>query len=400
MTDPIAVPLTFGDAGPVATAPATLRSLIEQAVANVQPGYTADLPGTLIEDVLSTEMGAVVTIDQARAEAVVNATPYLAAPYVLAQLGAQAGIAQGTEQNTSVLVVFSGPVGFILPAGTQVSDGTYTYVLQSATIIGSSGASLPALCVAQINGNFFPAAGAVTTILTALSQSVTCTNPSVGTAGIAAESPESYRARVLQAGLAEAQGFTALIKTALRAIPGVQSRLVAVKQNGVTWQIICGGAADPYQIANAIMNSTINFAIFQGATNSDLDINVSVIDGVDTYNVTYIAPAAQTTQITLNWNTTTAAFTDSQQFNTLAQAAILNYVNSIPVGQPINLKEMEYQVQQATASVLPNTLLTSMAWSVVVNGTTVSPEAGTSIILSPGTSYFIAALGDITVQQG
>jgi hypothetical protein len=132
---PIAIPLIMTSAGPQPTPPATLRAAVQQAVAAVQPGYTADLPGTLIEDLLSTEMGALVTADQARVDSVQSVSPYGAAPSGLAELGATLGLQQGLPTNTSVYEVFSGPVGYVIPAGFIISDGTYQYQIQQGTVI-------------------------------------------------------------------------------------------------------------------------------------------------------------------------------------------------------------------------------------------------------------------------
>ena len=56
--------------GAVPTAPLELRNqLIELAIA-ANPGLTTNLPGTLIEDIASTDVGALTLIDQARVEAI------------------------------------------------------------------------------------------------------------------------------------------------------------------------------------------------------------------------------------------------------------------------------------------------------------------------------------------
>ena len=179
---PIAVPLIMTSAGPQPTPPSVLRAAVQAAVAAQVPGYTANLPGTLIEDLLSTEMGALVTADQARVDAVNSVSPYAAAPSVLAQLGAMLGLQQGLPTNTSVTVVFTGPVGYIIPPGFIVSDGTYQYQVQQGTVIGSSGSSAQTFCVATQSGIWTPLANTVTQIVTSLPSGyvVTATNPQAG----------------------------------------------------------------------------------------------------------------------------------------------------------------------------------------------------------------------------
>lgn len=400
MTEPIAVPLTFDSAGPLATAPATLRSLIQQAVAAVQPGYTADLPGTLIEDLLSTEMGAVVTIDQARAEAIANATPYQAAPYVLQQLGAQFGVSQGTAQNTSVLVVFSGPAGFVLPAGTQVSDGTYTYVLQApGAIIAGNGSSPPSECVATVNGTFAPAAGAVTTLLTTFPQTITCTNQAAGTPGTAAQTSESYRGQLLGEYQASAQALPNYLQQQLNAVPGVSPRLVSILQVSTGWEVLCGGG-DQYAVALAIFKSVGDLSTLNGASGVGATVNVTLTDGPNQYNIPYVQPASQIVTCAATWATNLPNFTQGAQVNNLATPAVQAYFNSIPVGQPINLNSLTSVFVNAVAFVIAEANITALSWVITVNGSDVTPESGTQIILSAAEGYFSSAAGSVTVTQG
>jgi len=399
--NPIAVPLIMTAAGPQPTPATTLRQLLVQAVSATNPGYTANLPGTLIEDIMSTQIGALVTMDQARVDAVNSVSPYAANPYLLQQFGTMFGIPQGQPTNTNVDVVFSGSVGFVIPSGFVVSDGTYQYVTQEGAVIGSDGSSLPVEAVATQSGSWAVPAGTVTQIISSVPSgySLTVTNPEAGALGQAAESTQSYQSRIIQAGKASAIGMVATLQTALQAIPGVTPRLVSIPQVGSTLKVICGGG-DPYQVANAIFQNAINFSAFAQSSNDSLNVSVSLVQPPNVYNVGFISPAAQTVGVSATWNTTQANFTAGAQVNSLAQTAILDYINSINVEQPINLLDMQAAFQQAVAPVLPAQYLTSLVFTVTVNGTQVSPETGTQIITSASDSYFTAIPSGITVQQG
>ncbi len=402
MTNPIAVNLNINaSTGASPTPPDQLRATLVQNVSAVVPDYTANLPGTMIEDVCSTEMGAVVTLDQAAVDSINNISPVTANPYVLAILGQQVGLAQGLPSNTSVYVVFSGPAGFVIPSGFIVSDGTYQYVLQSGTVIGTSGASSPAYCVASQSGMWDVPANSVTTIITTLptGYTITVTNPVAGISGGVAESVQSYRSRIMTAVSATSQGTVSLIKTMLMAIPGVQPRLVSVRQVNSTWEIICGGG-DPYAVAYAIAASTLHFPMLMGSMVMNRNIMVTLIDYPNTYTITYVNPPQQTVTMSVAWNTTLTNFTSSAQVNQLGQTAILTYVNGIAVGQPINLIEMQDIFQEAVISILPRRYLTSFSVSATIDGVVVTPAAGIEILVGDPESYFYAALTGITVQQG
>src|SRR6185437_9408600 len=149
MSGTTSIPLVMTATGPVPTSPSTLQQALISNVAASNPGYTASLPGSLIEDISSTDVGALATIDQARVDAINAVTPYGANAYVLAQLGQQFGVPQGQAANGSVLVQFSGSVGYIIPAGFVVSDGTNQYTVASpGTVIGGAGVSVQVTAVA------------------------------------------------------------------------------------------------------------------------------------------------------------------------------------------------------------------------------------------------------------
>lgn len=265
MTD---FPVVVSTAGYVPQTPAALLAQLIANVAATNPGYTANLPGSLIEDVSSTDVYALLQCDSSVAEIVNSLTPFGANAFLLQQLGNIYGVQLGQQTNTSVYVTFSGSVGFVIAQGFIVSDGTYQYVLPDGGVIGSGGVSLPLYAVATVTGSWAISSGTVSQLVTSVPSSVTLSvnNPLPGTPAVAAETEQSYRSRVLQAGLAASQGMTRYLKTLLQNIPGVQSRLVSVKQmaNGGLWEVICGGG-DSYQIAYAIFMALFDINALTGS---------------------------------------------------------------------------------------------------------------------------------------
>lgn len=400
MTDPIAVPLIMTTAGPQPTPPTTLRQAIEQAVAAVVPDYTANLPGTLIEDLLSTDMGAVVTIDQARVDAINNAIPITAAPYFLYQLGAQFGIAQGVGSNTEVDVVFSGPVGFVIPRGTLVTDGSYQYQTQQGVVIGSNGQSQPVTAIATQSGIWTPLANTVTTLVTVFSgYSIAVNNPEQGTPGTGPQSVQSYRAQVMQQYQAAAQGVPQYLTGALQSLPGVNPLWVSVEQARGGWKIICGGG-DSYQVAYTILQGIVDLSTIVSSTDASRNVSVSITDLPNSYTVTYVNPSAQIVTGTVTWNTNLPNFTQGPQVNQAGQQAITSYLNSIVVGQPINLNVATQQFLSAVSGFINPANLSTLIFNFSINGVAVQPAAGTEVIESDSESYFSAAANTITVVQG
>ena len=274
------VPLVITAAGPQPTAPATLNAMLLALVSSAVPGYTATLPGSMIEDISSTDTYALSLIDSARVEAVNSLTTFGANAFTLSQLGQVfigPGAAPAPPTNTSVFVEFSiadssaNPVpGYVIPVGFTVTDGTYQYIVQDGGQSSSDGTTPALFCLAAQTGAWSIAANTVTGVVSSYDVAnyvITCANPEPGTPGdVNGESESEYRARVNQAIQAVSTGTTTLLKTLLGQVDGVQQRLISVLQDPVTglWEVIAGGG-DPYQIAGAIFASGLNIARLTGS---------------------------------------------------------------------------------------------------------------------------------------
>lgn len=395
------IPLVMSTDGPVSTSPTNIRSTLVDNVAATNPGYTANLPGTLIEDIASTEVAAIAQCDQARVDAINSVTPYGANAFVLAMLGAQFGIPQGTTTNTSVYVTFSNSVGYVITPGFIVSDGTYQYVIQDGGVIGSGGSSSPLYAVASQAGSWSVPANTVTTIVTSVPSpyTLTVTNALAGTPGSDAETPDAYRSRVLQAQLVTGKGTATFIKSNVQAVPGVQARLVSVLANGSNWEVIVGGG-DPYAVAYAIYSSVLDISSIVGSGTPSRNITSTIIDSPNSYSLTYVNPPQQNVQVTAVWNSNWTNFSGATTINQLAATAIQGYINSIIVGQPINLLEMTNVFQESVINILSLEALTALTFTVKINGVVTAPSAGTDVIYGDSESYFYSGNTDITVTQG
>jgi hypothetical protein len=399
------LPVVMTTSGPVPSSPAALNSDLIATVQSQDAGFTANLPGLLLEDLTSTGTAMLAQLDQARVDAINSVTPYGANAFILAQQGVLLGLMQGQPTNTSVYVVFtdtSAP-GYVIPKDFIVSGGAYQYVLQDGGIIGTTGSTPPLLAVANQSGSWAVPPGTVTQIATSLptpyNVNMTVTNPQAGIPATTTESVQSYRARIMQANQVAGQGTPAYIQTLIEAIPGVTPRLVSILQNTLGWEVICGGG-DPYAVAYAIYQGVLDISTIVGSITASRNINVTITDSPNSYTITYVNPPQQTVTVVATWNTNLPNFTAGAQVNQLASIAIQNYINGIIVGQPLNIFAMEDAFQQAVSSVLPINNLTRMVFAVNVNGAPVTPSPGTGMIASDIESYFFAQPTGVSVTQG
>src|SRR5581483_3875358 len=201
------IPVIMTAAGAQPTPPATLLADLIQIVLATNSGYTANLPGSLVEDVSSTEVAGLAVADSARVETINSISPNGANLFILSQLGQVyigPGAAPAPPSNTSVEVTFtaldpntSAPLsGYVVTMGFVVSDGTYQYIAQDNGVTNSSG-QVTVFCVSPTTGSWAVPTNSVTTIVTSVPSTVSlsCANPTPGTSGAAAETAEQYLAR-------------------------------------------------------------------------------------------------------------------------------------------------------------------------------------------------------------
>jgi hypothetical protein len=297
------LPTVMTAAGLQPIAPVDLRSRLVALVAATNPDYTANLPGLLIEDIASTDVGALTQIDQMRVELINSLTPYGANEFILTQLGSVYGVPKEGASNASVLVQFTGSQGFVVSAGFTVSDGIHQYVVEAGSIVGSSATNVRA--VASEEGTWSIPANTVNQLITSVPAGITLTvnNPLPGTPAADAPSATEYRTQVLRAGLAASQGMLRYLKTLLRNVAGVQERLISVPQKTPVsggcgrCMVMVGGSGDVYQIATAIFNAVFDVSALAGS-----DIHVTGVTqanpGVVTTDIDHLLVEGQTIRIT------------------------------------------------------------------------------------------------------
>lgn len=536
------VNVTVTGAGAQPTPPAQLRDALITLVTAERPGYTANLPGSLIEDIASTSVGALSLIDQAAVDLLNSLSANTANPYLLSLIGSQKGIARGLQSNASAYVTFLGMAGFTIPKGFVVSDGANQYVVQDGGTLGNATASSYTASIAGViltvtavaSGVIMvgdPVVGAgvapgtvvtemltgtgktgtykvnnaqtigsqamagathgestlyvvakqfgtwaiipnsITTIITSVpaGYALTCTNSNSGFSAITEETDDLYRARVLEAELSPATGTLALVKSMIRALPGVQARLVSVSATG---KIMVGGG-DPYEVAGEIYKAMFDISDLSGSSATShawagtgsiaLDVLtlsavssgvvmagdivsgagmasptvilsqltgtpgadgtyrinyaqtvssqamtgaasernqiVAIVDDPDTYYILFVVPVQQIVEIICDWSTIAPNFTANISVQTAIAEAFSNYINSIPVGMPINVFSLQQLFLESIVAIIPPSLISAITLTVKIDGATVAPSVGTGLVYGDLEGYVVTDTNKITVNR-
>lgn len=468
------LPVIMDASGPVVNDIDSIRTKLDQDITSLAPGYTSDLPGTLIEDILSTDIGAVSACDQARVDMLNAASPYAINIYLLNQLAAQRGVPlQKVAGNMQVYVQFIGSPGWVIPKGMQVSDGNYTYVTQNSVIIGSSGTSTSmALAMAQTSGTWDIPSGSVNTLVTQLNAGadLKVNNPSAGVP-ISAESDDDFRARVMAAQNMGVQGSPNYIMSTLASISGVLKRSVACHPYSDGYLITCAGG-NPYDVAKSLYDSVGDITLLRGSlvkissvsnatqavittgtshglitgqavtiigatgitsingtrvatviNDNQFSINVdttgsdtytgggflsndarlqsiTIYDGPNSYTIPYIIPLTQLIGVSMTWNAPASAAASQELISGISVPAIVNYINTLATGSPINLMAMRYAIQSAMTGSIDISTISRLELSVTLDGTPVDPPTGSYLVSTDSLSYSYTSASNVSVQRG
>ena len=126
---------------------------------------------------------------------------------------------------------------------------------------------------------------------------------------------------------------------------------------------------------------------------------VSINDFPDVYSIPLVIPFFQFTTVAITWNTIATNVVSASAIASLAGQPIVNYVNSIAVGQPLNIFELQTVFLASISTLVQPSQISVINIIVTVNGIELSPLAGTGLIYGDPQSYFETTLGQVSVTQ-
>ncbi|MGG2044784.1 baseplate J/gp47 family protein [Burkholderia gladioli] len=386
--------------------PADIQADLIQRVSNARPGYTANIPGSMIDDISGTDVAAITLMEQARVDTINSLTSTTAAPYILNQLGNQLGVPPGAAANGSVdLVASNSTPGFVLNAGFLVSDGNKQYVLSSAAAVRTDGTTGPMNFVCQTPGVFAIPADTVNLPVTPLPTGIELhlNNPQDGIPGQPEEDIATYRARVLETQRAVSQGFLTTLRTTLQQVPGVSSRLISIAYTGTDitagYRVIVGGGDDT-DVATAIFTSMFDIPALMQSTDTTRNVVVTLNDGPDHYSIPFVRPKQQNVGVTVTWNTISGNVISDDSVVQVIQPAVLGYINGINGGGVINENVLRGLVMNALSTIIPAQDITRLVFGYTIDGNTVAPPAGEQEISGLDEGFFVTTVANISVIRG
>ena len=127
--------------------------------------------------------------------------------------------------------------------------------------------------------------------------------------------------------------------------------------------------------------------------------SVTINQYPDNYTIPFVVPPSQTVAMAVSWNTISTNFVSATAVAQLSGSALVTYINSLGIGQPINVDVMVATFQTAVAAILSAPLISTLTFSVTINGIATSPTAGTVLIYGDPESYMTTTTAAIVVEQ-
>ena len=131
------------------------------------------------------------------------------------------------------------------------------------------------------------------------------------------------------------------------------------------------------------------------------NISVNLNDYPDTYTVPFVNPPAQTVILQLSWNSISPNFVSDTAVSQLGTVALVNYINSIPVGVPINLYEAGAVFVASVINLFNGNaaVISQLTWTVSIDGIDTPPSGSTFLVYGDPESYFTLAAPNVTITQ-
>lgn len=278
------------------------------------------------------------------------------------QFGSSLGLTMKDFQYAQATVRFTGTVGTIIPVNTRVSNGGTTVLyVKAQSIVGSTG-TIDVLCESKQQIIVDIPANTITTLVDVLPSITSVNNPTAGTSGITAETLEQYKTAIYNEIQQPRYGTTARARSLLRAISGVEDRLIyfrtmqlpkVVGGNTVYYQgieCVVGGGAD-YDVANALFTAFLQTKnLLSNPSNSESARTVSVM--VQEYNsqfpVTFTRPkqisASLTVSIAIDGITTTNDIVEG-----LLKPVFESYFDTLEVGKSVSAASLNQLIYTTLA---------------------------------------------------
>jgi hypothetical protein len=117
------------------------------------------------------------------------------------------------------------------------------------------------------------------------------------------------------------------------------------------------------------------------------------------YVIPFVLPPAQTVAMAVAWNTISVNYVSATSVAQLASTALGAYVNGLAVGTPLNVDVMIALFQTSIAAILPAALISTVTFSVTINGVATSPLGGTVLIYGDPESFMSTTSAQIVIEQ-
>lgn len=308
-----------------------------------------ELPGTL-ENMLLEGGATILKLGEEQQAALLNGfSLFTNLDYMVEGQGLTYNLPRKQGTNNSVLLTFTGVSGTYIPSNSLVSnnDGSINVYTTTSSIIGPTGNCEVYASPTQTTPLDIPQN--TLTVLGFTNSGVTGVNNNIaGTQAIQEEDLSFYKTRIRNSLAYGRINYSNYLRELIRNIPTNDSRLcnLKIKMVDVTdaqsnvftvmqYEVIAYGTND-YATAQAMFDNTVVKIFSSSLPDSDPNkLVINITDGRDTYPITFTRPKQKSIKISITYKTTRSL--GASNVSNLSVGDIVNYINSLYVGDSLNL---------------------------------------------------------------
>ncbi|WP_158781581.1 ubiquitin-activating E1 FCCH domain-containing protein [Pantoea sp. BAV 3049] len=127
---------------------------------------------------------------------------------------------------------------------------------------------------------------------------------------------------------------------------------------------------------------------------------VTINDWPDSYIIPFVIPLQQLVTVSYQWKTEGLNYLTDATVLSLVSGPVVNYINGIYAGRPLNTNSLRDTFLDAVDTVLNKDLISSLKITVTVNGVITDVDENTDIISGDPYSYWFINSNGVTVSGG
>lgn len=335
--------------------PQEIRDALVARITNTIPDFLLQ-PADVQSNIINTGIAGLLEYENLMAEVFNSFSASGKNMFLFRQLAESLGMQQRDEYKAQVMLEFSGKYGDFIPSQTKVeSENGDIFITQENIIIPST---KTAQVLALGDTENISQANTITKIVSQLSDGISVTNPSASLAYIPSETDDEFVSRIQARLRSPRKGGIDYATSILQSVEGVDNRLIKFKIVNIITSEVSTRAVEA--IIGGGSNENVGLALFlsfletqkllSNPSDSDESRTISIDVNVNNNIIPIKWTRPKLLQIELLLKITfQGKLVTPKELEGLLSKEVINYVNTLRVGTPLNKNSINLIILQILA---------------------------------------------------